>query len=258
MADLGLGSYRFSLEWSRIEPEEGEFSLVALDHYRRMAATCHEHGLIPVVTFHHFTHPALAGRAADLGGAPCSRPLRPLLRTGHRPPGRPHRDGLHPQRAQRGGHHGLAPRALPAGGDGTGSRRASTRPWWPPTARGSRPSGRARATPGRPDPVDDRLSGGAGRRGVARADPAAVRGRVPRGHRRATTSSACRPTPGPGRARRPLGGRGGRADHPDGLRVLARGPGGHRPPGLGGHRRTAVYVTENGIGTDDDARGSST
>ncbi|MGD0311012.1 MAG: family 1 glycosylhydrolase [Acidimicrobiales bacterium] len=57
VADLGLASYRFSLEWSRIEPEEGEFSTVALDHYRRMAATCHEHGLIPVVTFHHFTHP---------------------------------------------------------------------------------------------------------------------------------------------------------------------------------------------------------
>jgi beta-glucosidase len=57
VADLGLGAYRFSLEWSRIEPEEGEFSSVALDHYRRMAATCHEHGLLPVVTFHHFTHP---------------------------------------------------------------------------------------------------------------------------------------------------------------------------------------------------------
>ena len=31
LADLGFGSYRFSLEWSRIEPEEGEFSRVALD-----------------------------------------------------------------------------------------------------------------------------------------------------------------------------------------------------------------------------------
>jgi beta-glucosidase len=57
VAELGLSAYRFSLEWSRIEPEEGEFSRVALDHYRRMAATCHEHGILPVVTFHHFTHP---------------------------------------------------------------------------------------------------------------------------------------------------------------------------------------------------------
>ncbi len=54
---LGFTSYRFSLEWSRIEPEEGEFSRVALEHYRRMLATCHEHGLLPVVTYHHFTHP---------------------------------------------------------------------------------------------------------------------------------------------------------------------------------------------------------
>ena len=44
VAGLGLAAYRFSLEWSRIEPEEGEFSTVALDHYRRMAATCREHG----------------------------------------------------------------------------------------------------------------------------------------------------------------------------------------------------------------------
>ncbi|MGO8870818.1 MAG: glycoside hydrolase family 1 protein [Acidimicrobiales bacterium] len=57
VASFGLTAYRFSLEWSRIEPEEGEFSLVALDHYRRMAAACHEAGVLPVVTFHHFTHP---------------------------------------------------------------------------------------------------------------------------------------------------------------------------------------------------------
>jgi len=57
LAGLGFGAYRFSLEWSRIEPEEGEFSRAALDHYRRMCATCREHGLDPVVTFHHFTTP---------------------------------------------------------------------------------------------------------------------------------------------------------------------------------------------------------
>ena len=57
VADLGFSSYRFSLEWSRIEPAEGEFSLVALDHYRRMVAACHDRDILPVVTFHHFTHP---------------------------------------------------------------------------------------------------------------------------------------------------------------------------------------------------------
>jgi beta-glucosidase len=57
VASLGLGAYRFSLEWSRIEPEQGEFSHAALDHYRRMLDTCHEHGLTPMLTFHHFTSP---------------------------------------------------------------------------------------------------------------------------------------------------------------------------------------------------------
>jgi len=57
VAAMGLGAYRFSLEWSRIEPAEGEFSIAALDHYRRMCAACHDASIVPVVTFHHFTIP---------------------------------------------------------------------------------------------------------------------------------------------------------------------------------------------------------
>ena len=57
VATMGLNAYRFSLEWSRIEPAEGEFSAAALDHYRRICAACHELGIAPVVTFHHFTTP---------------------------------------------------------------------------------------------------------------------------------------------------------------------------------------------------------
>jgi beta-glucosidase len=56
-AGLGFRAYRFSLEWSRIEPEDGEFSRAALEHYRRMCAGCRERGLEPIVTFHHFTTP---------------------------------------------------------------------------------------------------------------------------------------------------------------------------------------------------------
>jgi beta-glucosidase len=57
VAAMGLGAYRFSLEWSRIEPAEGEFSVATLDHYRRICARCLELGIAPVVTFHHFTIP---------------------------------------------------------------------------------------------------------------------------------------------------------------------------------------------------------
>ena len=57
VAGAGLNAYRFSLEWSRIEPEEGEVSRAALDHYRRMVDGCRERGLAPVVTLDHFTTP---------------------------------------------------------------------------------------------------------------------------------------------------------------------------------------------------------
>ncbi|TDL45260.1 glycoside hydrolase family 1 protein [Microbacterium oleivorans] len=57
LADRGFTAYRFSLEWSRIEPLPGQFSRAALDHYRRMIDTARELGLEPVVTVHHFTHP---------------------------------------------------------------------------------------------------------------------------------------------------------------------------------------------------------
>ena len=77
----GLTAYRFSVEWARIEPEPGRFSLAVLDHYRRICAACRDAGIAPVVTFHHFTSPkwiaALGGwenpAVADLFARYCSR-----------------------------------------------------------------------------------------------------------------------------------------------------------------------------------------
>jgi beta-glucosidase len=57
LAAAGLDTYRFSLEWSRIEPAEGKFSRAELAHYRRMIDTAIGLGLTPVLTLHHFTHP---------------------------------------------------------------------------------------------------------------------------------------------------------------------------------------------------------
>ena len=65
LGDLGFTDYRFSLEWSRIEPADGEFSGVALDHYARLCEGLIEAGIDPVVTFHHFTTPTWL---ADRGG----------------------------------------------------------------------------------------------------------------------------------------------------------------------------------------------
>ncbi len=57
LAELGFNLYRFSIEWARVEPEDGEFSVAELDHYRRMLIACREHHITPMVTFHHFTTP---------------------------------------------------------------------------------------------------------------------------------------------------------------------------------------------------------
>ena len=56
-ARLGFNCYRFGIEWARIEPREGWFSNAELDHYARVLETCLIHGLKPVVTFNHFTTP---------------------------------------------------------------------------------------------------------------------------------------------------------------------------------------------------------
>jgi len=57
LAASGLTAYRFSLEWSRIEPLAGQFSRSELAHYRRMIDFALSLGLTPIVTLHHFTHP---------------------------------------------------------------------------------------------------------------------------------------------------------------------------------------------------------
>jgi beta-glucosidase len=57
VANLGLGTYRLSVEWSRIEPEDGEWSSAAVAHYRRQCEALLAQGIEPTVTFHHFTTP---------------------------------------------------------------------------------------------------------------------------------------------------------------------------------------------------------
>lgn len=65
ISTLGLNSFRLSVEWARIEPEPGVFSHAALDHYRQVLEGCHQRSILPVVTLHHFTLPLWV---ADAGG----------------------------------------------------------------------------------------------------------------------------------------------------------------------------------------------
>jgi beta-glucosidase len=86
LADLGFNAYRFSLEWARIEPEEGFFSNAELEHYRRMLAACREHYLSTLLTYSHFSIPrwfAYKGgwqnsSAADLYARFCEKATRHL------------------------------------------------------------------------------------------------------------------------------------------------------------------------------------
>lgn len=57
MQALGLQLYRFSIEWSRLEPEEGRFDEAALDRYRDWCLRLRAAGIEPMVTLHHFTEP---------------------------------------------------------------------------------------------------------------------------------------------------------------------------------------------------------
>lgn len=58
MAEAGLNAYRFSIEWARIEPKQGEFDENEIAHYRKVITCCKENGVEPIVTLHHFTSPA--------------------------------------------------------------------------------------------------------------------------------------------------------------------------------------------------------
>ena len=57
MKDLGVGYYRFSVEWSKIEPKKGIINYEALEHYKKLCNKLIDSGLTPVITLHHFTHP---------------------------------------------------------------------------------------------------------------------------------------------------------------------------------------------------------
>lgn len=65
LSELGFGTYRFSIEWSRIEPGPGEWSHAAVANYARLCEALLAAGIEPTVTFHHFTTPRWV--AADGG-----------------------------------------------------------------------------------------------------------------------------------------------------------------------------------------------
>lgn len=58
LQELRANAYRFSVEWSRVEPHPGEFDEAALERYALMARSLRLAGIVPLVTLHHFSEPA--------------------------------------------------------------------------------------------------------------------------------------------------------------------------------------------------------
>jgi beta-glucosidase len=63
--NVHANAYRFSVEWSRIEPQEGIFDESALDHYATVCDELLAHGIAPIITIHHYNDPIWF---LDLGG----------------------------------------------------------------------------------------------------------------------------------------------------------------------------------------------
>jgi len=56
--NLGVTVYRLSLDWARIEPQQGVINTRALKHYHNLFDECAKNGITPIVTLHHFVEPA--------------------------------------------------------------------------------------------------------------------------------------------------------------------------------------------------------
>lgn len=56
--DLNQNIHRISIEWSRIEPEEGKFNEKEMQHYVNVVKSLKERGIEPMITLWHFTNPA--------------------------------------------------------------------------------------------------------------------------------------------------------------------------------------------------------
>ncbi|MBI5913125.1 glycoside hydrolase family 1 protein [Candidatus Azambacteria bacterium] len=74
---LGHTAHRFSIEWSRIEPREGEFDEKEIEHYRNVVRALRARGMEPFVTLWHWTQPTWI---ADIGGWENKRTVEYFLR----------------------------------------------------------------------------------------------------------------------------------------------------------------------------------
>lgn len=100
IAGLGFNAYRFSIEWARVEPAPGEFSIAQLDHYRRMLEVWPSAGARRSCHVTSFYIGSQVSGARRMGVGRGRGVIRTLLRTRCEPLGRSDRYCLHDQRNQ--------------------------------------------------------------------------------------------------------------------------------------------------------------
>ena len=74
---MHMNAYRFSIEWSRIEPKEGAWNSEAISHYKEYLDELRRRGIEPIVTLMHFTLPVWF---AELGGFEYRRNVKFFVR----------------------------------------------------------------------------------------------------------------------------------------------------------------------------------
>jgi beta-glucosidase/6-phospho-beta-glucosidase/beta-galactosidase len=72
LGELDVDSYRFSIEWARVEPTKDRIDQAALAHYRDELTALRAMGIHPLVTLHHFSNPVWVAdpRAIDCASGP--------------------------------------------------------------------------------------------------------------------------------------------------------------------------------------------
>ena len=79
LREMSQNAHRLSIEWSRIEPSQGEFDSRQIRHYRDVLGELREQGIQPMVTLHHFTSPLWFVRKGGWAAAGSDRAFMPYV-----------------------------------------------------------------------------------------------------------------------------------------------------------------------------------
>ena len=77
---LGNNAHRLSIEWSRVEPAQGQFDAAQIEHYRVVLTELRAQGMLPMVTLHHFTSPTWFSRRGGWAASGAADAWLPFVR----------------------------------------------------------------------------------------------------------------------------------------------------------------------------------